>query len=295
MTRYTRSMTEATAGRGITQRKGLVWMLMLCAALVIVGRSNNEKMVQVRAGMMRAATPVLEVFSAPADAMRGVRAWWHDLAEMRSDNAQLRIENDALKHWQSVAVALEAENKELRAMVGYRPVEQTNYIAARVIAYNISALGHNAVIDKGSADGVRAHQAVIGSDGMIGRTTDVAQHSAHVLLLTDMNARIPVIGTISREKAMLVGAGVAMPELRFVSTNTQLAVGELLVTSDDGAVLPAGIAVGAVFSRSDRASPPELRVRLTADASRQTYVRVVTHATPFAPAVTGATDSLPVQ
>jgi rod shape-determining protein MreC len=242
---------------------------MLCVVLVLLGRSENEKIVHLR-------------------------IWWHDLTQMRSENERLRSENDALKHWQSVAVALEAENKELRAMVGYKPVAETNYIAARVIAYNISALGHNAVIDKGTAEGVRAHQAVIGSDGMIGRTTDVAEHSSRVLLLTDMNARIPVVGTTSREKAMLVGAGVAMPELRFVSTNTQFAVGELLVTSDDGAVLPAGIAVGAVFSRNDRSSPPELRVRLTLDASRQTYVRVVSHTTPLAPPAMGTTDSHPI-
>lgn len=282
MTRYTRSMTEATtAHRAPAARVAMVIAFLVCASLVVVGRSDNPKLAPVREGIMRVAAPVLSAFARPAQAWQDAAQWWNDMAHMRADNARLREENDALKHWQSVAMALEAENKELRRTIGYQPVAQTAYIGARVISYNESVIGHSMLIDSGFDDGVRSHQAVIGPDGLIGRTTQVTAHNARVLLLTDVNARVPVVGAASREKAMLAGAGDTMPQLRFVSPNSQLAIGELLVTSEDGGVLPAGIAVGAVFSRTEKNGVPDMRVRMAADPRKVTYVRVVSHNTPL--------------
>lgn len=282
MTRYTRSMTQATtAQRPAAARIAMVVAFLVCASLVVVGRSDNPRLAPVREGIMQVAAPVLTVFARPAQAWQDVRQWWNDVAHLRADNARLREENDALKHWQSVALALQAENKELRGMIGYRPVADTAYVGARVIGYNESVLGHSLLIDSGFDDGVRPHQAVISSDGLIGRTTQVTAHNARVLLLTDMNARVPVVGATSREKAMLAGAGEAMPQLRFVQEGSQLAVGELLVTSEDGGVLPAGIAVGKVFSRVEKNGVPDVRAHMVADPKKATYVRVVNHNTPL--------------
>lgn len=282
MTRYTRSMTQASAASRTTPaRVAMVIAFLVCASLVVIGRSDNPKLAPVREGIMTVAGPVLDAFSQPAQVWKDARQWWSDVSHMRADNARLRQENDALKHWQSVAMALEAENKELRRAIGYHPVNDTAYVGARIISYNESAVGHSLLIDAGFEDGVRAYQAVIGPDGLIGRTTNVMGHTARVLLLTDMNARVPVVGASSREKAMLAGTGEGMPQLTFVNPNSQLAVGELLVTSEDGGVLPAGIAVGKVFSRSEKNGAVDMRVRVTADAKKVTYVRVVSHNTPL--------------
>ncbi len=280
MTRYTRSMTTAAAAsRPAAARAAMLIAFVLCAALAVAARSDNPKLAPVREGIMQVVGPVFSVLSQPAQAFNDIGQWWTDIAQLRADNAKLRAENDALKHWQSVAMALEAENKELRGLIGYKPMEQTAYIGARIIGYNESALGHSLLIDSGFEDGVRSHQAVITADGLIGRTIDVTAHASRVLILTDMNARVPVVGAISREKAMLAGGGDGMPRLRFVAPSSQLAVGELLVTTEDGGVLPAGIAVGKVFSRSDAKGSAEIRVRPVADAKRATYVRVVSHNT----------------
>lgn len=282
MTRYTRSMTDtATAHRTPVARVAMIVAFLVCASLVVVGRSDNPKLLPVREGIMRVSAPVLSVFARPAQAWQDAVQWWNDIAQLRADNARLREENDTLRHWQSVAMALEAENKELRRVIGYQPVADTAYIGARVISYNESIVGHSMLIDSGFDDGVRPHQAVISSSGLIGRTTDVTAHNARVLLLTDVNARVPVVGTVSREKAMLAGVGDAMPQLRFMSSNSQLAVGELLVTSEDGGVLPAGIAVGKIFSSSEKNGVADIRVRMAADPRKVTYVRVVSHNTPL--------------
>ncbi len=284
MTRYTRSMTDAASHRPVAARAAILVAIFLCAALVIIGRSDNPRLQPLREGIMRVAGPVLAVFSQPAQAWKDTKQWWHDVSHLRQENARLKADNDALKHWQSVAMAMEAENKELRRVIGYQPVESTAYIGARIISYNESALGHNILIDSGFEDGVRPYQAVIDADGLIGRTTQVTAHSARVLLLTDMNARVPVIGSSSREKAVMAGRGGEMPELRFVDGNSQMQVGELLVTSDDGGVIPPGIAVGKVFSRSEEDGALHLRVRPMADPRKVSYVRVVSHSTPLSDA-----------
>ena len=54
-------------------------------------------------------------------------------------------------------------------------------------------------------------QIALDASGLVGRVTEVGDRSARVLLVTDMNSRIPVMLEASRAKAILVGANAPFP------------------------------------------------------------------------------------
>lgn len=283
MARYKSSHSEvAISKEPMVTRAFTLFLLMMCAALLLVSTSDNPRIKPLQNALMEVATPIVSTLSQPAKAWKDAVQWWDNITHVYSENVALRRSNDALKHWQSVAMALESENKELRQLAGYRPVESTAYITARMVGYSETASGHQALLNVGFNDGVRSHQAVVSTDGLIGRISQVSDTHARLLLLTDMNARVPVIGVVSREKALLVGTGSSMPKLQFIAQNSQLKVGEALVSTEDGGVIPAGIAVGKIFARHGS----DLRVWLQADAKRTTYVRVISHDTPLESAPT---------
>lgn len=283
MTRYKSSVSDvALSHKPFAARVISLCLLVMCAGLLLVSTSDNPRVKPLQNALMEVATPIVSTLSQPAKAWKDAAQWWHNITHVYSENQALRQSNDALKHWQSVAMALESENKELRALAGYRSVESTAYITARMVGYSETASGHQALLNVGFNDGVRNHQAVVGADGLIGRISQVSDTHSRLLLLTDMNARVPVIGVVSREKALLVGTGSSMPKLQFISQNSQLKVGEALVSTEDGGVIPAGIAVGKIFARHGS----DLRVWLQADAKRTTYVRVISHDTPLESAPT---------
>jgi rod shape-determining protein MreC len=277
--RYKPQATELALSPKSFGQRILSWFLLMgCFGLFIVSAAQHPRLQVVRQSLMDITAPALMLASEPARAWRNMVQFWQDVNHLYRENQQLKAENDALKQWQSVARALEAENNELRRMVGYQPVESTAFITGRIVGQTYNALGQRLLLNVGFDDGARAHQAVIGSDGLIGRITDLSEHTARVILLTDVNARVPVIGVQSREKAVLAGTGESMPVLKFTAQNSRLKVGEALVTTEDGGVLPAGIAVGQIFSRDGRGT---FHVRASADVSRTGYVRVVSHDTPF--------------
>jgi rod shape-determining protein MreC len=286
--RYTPQATELALSPKSFGQRAVAWFLLLgCLALFAISAAQHPRLQVVRQSLMEITAPALMLASEPARAWHNLVRFWQDVNHLYAENQQLKSENDALKQWQSVARALEAENNELRRMVGYQPVESTAFITGRIVGQTYNALGQRLLLNVGFNDGVRAHQAVVASDGLVGRVTEISENTARVILLTDVNARVPVIGVESREKAVLAGNGESMPVLKFTTQNSRLRVGEALVTTEDGGVMPAGIAVGQIFSRDSKNT---FHVRAGADVSRTGYVRVVSHDTPF-----GKAANLPQQ
>ncbi len=87
---------------------------------------------------------------------------------------------------------------------------------------------------------------MIASIGLVGRIGSAGQHSARVLLLTDLNSRIPVVIESSRERAVLTGDNTGHPRLEFLAVDARITVGDRIVTSGQGGLFPPGLDIGVV-------------------------------------------------
>ena len=123
----------------------------------------------------------------------------------------------------------------------------------------------------GKLDGIATGQAVIGADGLVGRVVEAGQGSARVLMLTDINSRVPVISESSREKSIAAGNNSETLSLDYVATGSEMKVGERLLTSGDGGVFPPGIPVGIISSIQNG----NVLVEPVTDWSRLEYISAV--------------------
>lgn len=123
----------------------------------------------------------------------------------------------------------------------------------------------------GTADGVQKGQAVTGAEGLIGRIIQAGAGSSRVLLVNDINARIPVFIEGSNMQAVAAGNGGAQPSLIHLPPETVLQEGARILTSGHGGLYPYGIPVGTVV----RADAKEWGVDLFSDIDRTIYVRVI--------------------
>lgn len=106
---------------------------------------------------------------------------------------------------------------------------------------------HQVMIDKGSVDGVYEGQPVISDKGIVGQINYVGAHNSRVLLLTDANNAIPVQAVRNDIRVIASGKGhLDMMQLEHIPTNTDLKVGDLLVTSGLGQRYPEGYPVGYI-------------------------------------------------
>src|SRR5580704_12656089 len=90
------------------------------------------------------------------------------------------------------------------------------YISARVIADTGGPFVRGLIVTAGKVDGVREGMAAMTGDGLIGRVIEAGDWSSRVLLITDLNSRIPVTVAGSGERAILAGDNSAMPKLVYL-------------------------------------------------------------------------------
>lgn len=251
-----------------------VTFIFIAIALACIGFSvvSPRSLQGLRTGVTDMAAPVLSFISRPVqDAAVYIRNVT-GLSELQAENLRLHKENRRLRQWYQAALSLESENKSLRELLNIKLEPNYNYITARILADP----GHNFVksllISTGSQDGIEQGQAVISGDGLIGRIIETGTDASRVLLVTDINSRVPVLVEGSRQHAILAGDNRVQPVLQHLPPDTRLKEGTRIVTSGHGGVFPKGLPVGRVV-HSD--SDGGWKVNLFADFSRLIHVRII--------------------
>lgn len=270
--RYSAGYASSNSARPPLSRVLGFVCLLAAVVLIFLSATGHPIAAKLHATMLDITTPVVEWVSTPITGIRNLINDKNRLFGAYEENKQLREEADALRRWQSVAQSLKAENDSLRALAGYQPVEEARYVTARVIGQSPDTLSASLMINAGSEEDVKELQPVIDAYGLIGRVTELSEHNSRVLLLTDSNSRVPVVTADARVHAILTGTGEELMRLTFVGADPEkITIGESVVTTEEGKLIPGGIAVGTVFKRDAQG----LFVKPARPLAQSEYVRVI--------------------
>lgn len=265
MKQSTVALNRLGALKGVMQRFALLALVGASFALMLLGKADTVLVERVRTTVADAVAPVLDVLSRPAASLAaGVEAV-RGLTDLYEENERLRQENQRLLRWQMVARKLEAENEALRSLQNFRPEPGASFVSARVVADTGGAFAHSLLVLGGSSDGIRKGQAVMTGEGVVGRVAEVGLRTSRVLLITDINSRIPVMVGEGRQRAILAGENTDRPRLIYLPANAGVVPGDLVATSGAAGAFPQGLPVGVVASVEDgvvRVAPYVQRDRL---------------------------------
>jgi rod shape-determining protein MreC len=256
--------------KALTQRFAFLLLLSAAVGLIVLGQTESRWVEQLRTAVVDAVAPALDAGSRPLGALSEFVRGLRQVSALRTENEFLREENARLLHWQAVARRLEAESRALQSLMRYTPKPAATFITARVVAVTGGAFMRSVVLNAGIRDGVNKGSPVINGDGLVGRVLEVGERSARVLLLTDMNSRIPVVVGTSNVRAILTGDNSDLLRLKFMPTDGTMTPGDLVVTSGHGEMFPPGLPVGTVVPSNDI-----MRVRPYVDWGRLDYLRVM--------------------
>ena len=241
-----RALLLALPLKSVVQRFAFALLVGAALTVMILSRAEPRLVDNMRGAVSAAAAPILEFFSHPAASFASLIEDVDAVLDVHEENALLEEQNAALRKWQSVAEQMSRENEELRRMLHLVPDPEASFVTARVISDSGGPFVRTVLINAGENDRVRKGQAVINTQGLTGRVVSAGQHSARILLLTDLNSRIPVVVESSREKAVLAGDNTPRPRLEFLAVDARVAVGDRIVTSGQGGIFPPGLPVGIV-------------------------------------------------
>ena len=221
-------------------------LILASLGLILLSRASPVVGERARTTLSDALAPLYGVLDVPFSVVRTMGADIADTFTLRAENARLRQENGRLRRWYDVAMALDAENATLKANLHWIPDPALSYVTARVVADAGGVYARSVLLSIGPNNTVRKGQIALDANGLVGRVTEVGARSARVLLLTDMNSRIPVMLEGSRAPAILVGGNAPYPKLMFLPEGTKPAEGERVITSAVAQAFPAGLLVGTV-------------------------------------------------
>lgn len=262
--------------RAWLHRFAFVLLVASAFGLMLLGKADTVLVERARTAVTDAVTPLLDLASRPVSTINAMIDDLQELADLRAENASLRRENERLRNWQSVAQRIEAENTALRQLVKMVPDPGLRFVTARVIGDPGGAFARSVLVNAGERDGVAKGQAAVTSAGLAGRVAEVGLRSARVLLVTDINSRIPVLVGAGRDRAVLAGDSTAQPKLLYLAPEVEVQPGDRVVTSGHGGAFPPGLPVGVVTE----AGEANLRVTPHVDWAHMEYLRLADYELP---------------
>jgi len=257
--------------RATLQRTTPPLLILLSVAVIVLGKADQTMFESLRARLTDNAAPALDALSRPIAATTAAVDRVRAIVTMYQDNLRLMQENDRLLQWQQIALKLSADNRELRGLLKTVPETAVSYVTARVIANSGGGYVRTVMVNAGSEQGLARGQAVITGEGLAGRLTEVGSRAARVLLITDLNSRIPVVVESTHANAVLAGDNSPRPHLLYVGAGSALKIGDRVLTSGEGGVFPPGLPVGVVAALDANGGEVEPYVEL----SQLGYVLVV--------------------
>ncbi|CAI1849664.1 rod shape-determining protein MreC [Serratia proteamaculans] len=226
-----------------------LFLAVIVAIGLIVADSRLGTFVKIRNYMDTAVSPFYFLANGPRKVLDSV-------SETLATRQQLELENRALRQellLKNSDVLLlgqfKQENARLRELLGSPLRQDEHKMVTQVISTGSDPYSDQVVIDKGSDNGVYEGQPVISDKGVVGQVVAVAKVTSRVLLICDASHALPI--QVLRNDIRVIAAGSGCTDdlqLEHLPNNTDIRVGDVLVTSGLGGRFPEGYPVAVVSS-----------------------------------------------
>lgn len=262
-------------------RKAILWILAALLPLVSINMQQQpsesgwfDKPFSFLAGGMQSG------FFSFSDGVRGTTALYVNLIDIKKDNQRLKAENEQLQTQLLAMDEMKKENDRLAALLDFQAKTKMQMLAARVISRDLLSDHSTIRLNKGTHHGLKAGQAVISTQGVVGYIFRPQAFTSQVLLVTDRYSVVDGIVARSRARGIVEGKGPDSCALRYVEKSEDIQKGDLIVTSGIDNIFPKGFPVAVVEEVENKQYAASLRVELkpVVDPDKLEEVFVITNA-----------------
>jgi rod shape-determining protein MreC len=251
---------------------GRLILMGMSVVLILLSGLNPSLFEGPRTFLRAAVSPVLAVFGTPfIVAMEGLD-YVYKVSTLQHEVADLRSKNAKLEEWYNMAQVLQAENTSLKDLLQVKTDTGFKTVTSRVIADVGGPYAQSLLISDGTSSGIVKGAVVLAGQGVLGRVTHVDEKTAEVLLLTDVNSRIPVRIDGTAVQAIAGGGTDGQIILDRLLDGHQVREGMRIMTSGAGGLFPPDLPVGIIGQINKNG---DIIVNPYTDVSRLIYVRII--------------------
>lgn len=246
-------------------------IILIGFVLIFVGKADMLAVRTVQTSVSGIFAPLFDVVAAPVRAIETMFEGMRTVASLREETVRLRAENERLRRWQRRSEILKSENRQLRTVLGAVIPADRQAVTARAIAAPGSSFSHTMMITHGRDKRIHRGDPVVTADGLVGYIIEVGKRHSWVLMLSDVNSRIPILLSTSSWPGLAIGQNSDMLSLSFLPLEAEPKENELVLTSGHGEILPPGLPVGRVARGGGR----DFYIQPVVDLRRVAFVSIL--------------------
>ena len=266
------AIRSAFLKRGTKQRFSLFVLLFSSIFLIVLGKFNFTAINYLKITINEVVYRTSFVASMPEKYITYSYRAIEDHIKLYKDYNFQKEELEKLKSEKYEVKFLEAENKRLKKVLN-----DINYsselVIAKVIIDKKSPFLRSIIINKGSKNNIKKGMSVLSDSYLIGKVIEVNYMTSRVLLLSDLNSKIPVTIEPGSIQSILSGDGENSGNIQYTKDNLPIADGSIIYTSGTGGLLKSGIPIGKIEQNENQNS-----VNFFIDFSQLRYVKVSSYA-----------------
>jgi rod shape-determining protein MreC len=210
-------------------------LVAFCTSAILIILPENAKIAVSRAFINSLYSPFLQIDK-----------FLTDVADARRENVE--INKQLIDYSIQAANYIEDhhENIRLRRMLNFDLQIPYRLVPAEVTGINSGSLLRSIVINTGKSHGIGVNKPIVTADGIVGKTINVTNNAAVVQLLYDHNCRVSAIDQNTRAMGIVRWQGGKLLEMGDVPIESDIAVGDTVVSTGLGGIFPPGLKIGIV-------------------------------------------------
>ena len=240
------AIRSAFLKKGTKQRFSLIVLLFFSLLILVLGKYNFKGISYLKIGLNEIVYRASFIVSTPENFIINTYRLTMSHINLYSDHKKLKENFKALKAENLTNNFIINENKMLKSKIE-DIVDISSEILAKVLVDKQSPFLKSIIVNRGSKDKVKLGMAVLDGDYLIGKVVEVNYLTSRVLLLSDLNSKVPVSVEPNSVQSILTGTGEKFGKLQYMQMeNFDLKNGDQIYTSGSGGIFKSGIPIGKI-------------------------------------------------
>jgi len=275
------AIRSAFLKKGTQQRFSLLGLISFSIIFLILGSLNFKAIDYTKIVIKEIVYRSSFIVSIPENFVKKNYLIVKDHLNLYEQNKKNQFELENLKSKNLTNKFIILENKRLKSIIDDYLIKSDTQIA-KVLSDKKSPFLRSLVINKGSKHNVELGMAILHKDYLIGKVVEVNYLSSRILLLSDINSKIPVLIEPGAIQSILSGTSKEYGKIQYLKKEKEIKNGSVVYTSGSAGLLKAGIPVGTINTEEqelliNEKLNKEIKVYFFSDFTQLRFVEIVSY------------------
>ena len=268
------AVRSAFLKRETQQRFSLLGLILFSILFIILGSFNFKAINYLKIAIKEVVYRSSFIVSGPENFIKDTYTLADSHLNLYDESEKNKKELADLKSKSLVGEFVILENKRLKSIIDDYLVE-SDEIVAKVLIDKQSPFLRSIVANKGSKDNIKLGMSVLDEEYLVGKVVEVNFLTSRILLLSDLNSKIPISIEPNGIQSILSGTGEDSGIIQYLKNDYEIEDSSIVYTSGSGGLFKAGVPIGKIIDT--KLNDKVKKVIFFSDFSQLNFVKIVSY------------------